>query len=107
VQRVDQGSYAKETISAKHRGHRGHEECLPTYRPVQIEQAVLEMVLELHPQHLTADELVLRLAGDRDPTEPDSIRNAIRDLKCCGLLCYIDQVVAPTQSAVHAGELLR
>jgi len=65
------------------------------------------MVLELHPQHLTADELVLRLAGDRDPTEPDSIRNAIRDLKCCGLLCYIDQVVAPTQSAVHAGELLR
>lgn len=78
----------------------------PSHRPTQIEQVVLEMVLELHPNHLTADELILEVAGERDPTEPDYIRNAIRDLKGSGLLRYIDEGVAPTHAALRAGTLL-
>lgn len=82
-------------------------EGLPTDRHAQIEQAVLEMVLELHPEHLTADELILEVAGDRDPTEPDSIRIAIRDLKGSGLLRHVDEGVLPTRPALRAGALLR
>jgi len=72
----------------------------------QIERAVLEMVFELHPDQLTTDELVLKVAGHRDPTEPNNIRDAIRDLISSGLLRNIDEVVAPTHAALRTAALL-
>lgn len=83
------------------------EGCSPAREQTQIEQAVLEMILELHPDHLTRAELVLKVASDQDGSEADNIRNAIRDLKCSGLVRYVGEVVAPTHSALRAGTLLR
>ncbi len=70
----------------------------------QVERGVLEVVIELHPDHLTLSELVLKMAGERD--ESEEIRHAIRDLKGCGLLRFTGEVVEPTHAALCAFALL-
>jgi hypothetical protein len=72
----------------------------------QIERAVLEMVVNLHPDHLTPSELVLKVAGDRDPSEGKAILRAVHDLRRSGLLRLIGDVVAPTHAALRAAALL-
>jgi Cdc6-like AAA superfamily ATPase len=69
---------------------------------------VLEIVVELHPDHLTIPELILKVATDRDRLEGEDVRFAIRDLRASGLLRYRndDQVVEPTHAALLANELL-
>lgn len=69
----------------------------------QVELAVLNEVIELHPDHLTPSELVLKMAGDR--CEDEEIRDAIRELKGSSLLRYIGEVVAPTHAALRASAL--
>ncbi len=71
----------------------------------QIERAVFEVVFELHPEHLTIPELVLKIAVDPDQPEPEEIRRAIRDLKRSGLFRDDDGVVAPTHAAVSVAAL--
>jgi hypothetical protein len=70
----------------------------------QLERAVFEEIIELHPDHLTVAELVLRMSGERD--EGGEIGEAIRDIKGCGLLRYVGDLVVPTHAAVRAAELL-
>lgn len=81
---------------------------MPAVNLQQIEQTVLETVIELHPDHLTISELILRIADDRDPLEREDVRFAIRDLRASGLLRYRgdDQVVEPTHAAIRAAGLL-
>lgn len=70
----------------------------------QLERAVLEEIIELHPDHLTPSELVLKMAGARD--EDEEVRRAICDLKASGLLRYVGDVVAPTHAALRAFSVL-
>jgi hypothetical protein len=72
--------------------------------PKQVELAVLLEVVELHPDHLTPGELVMKLSGERD--EKEELRDAIRSLEDSGLLRCIGDAVAPTDAAVHATALL-
>jgi len=72
----------------------------------QIERAVLEEVLHLHPDHLTIAELMQKVAADRDRSEDEGIAQAIRDLTGSGLLREIDDVVVPTHAALRAAALL-
>jgi hypothetical protein len=72
--------------------------------PKQVELAVLLEVTELHPNHLTPAELVLRLSGERD--EEKQLEDAIRELKSSGLLRCIGGAVAPTDAALRAAALL-
>lgn len=72
----------------------------------QVERAVLEEVLNLHPDHLTIHELVLKIGADRDVLDGETIRHAIRDLRASGLLRYVGDVVAPTYAALRAAFLL-
>jgi hypothetical protein len=70
-----------------------------------VEHAVLMAILDLHPEHLTAAELVLKVAGERNQSEPEEIRQAIRDLKGSSLLRCAGNVVEPTHAAVRAAEV--
>lgn len=70
---------------------------------VEIERAVLETVLRLHPDHLTTAELVLKLSADG--VDGEDIRHAIRDLKCSGLLRLNGGLVVPTHAALCASAL--
>ena len=68
----------------------------------------MEIAIELHPDHLTISELILKVAADRDRLEGEDVRFAIRDLRASGLLrCRSDDhVVEPTHAAIHAATLL-
>lgn len=58
---------------------------LPPADDAIFQRAVLEFVLEIHPEHLTPEELVLKMASDPDRPEEEQVRLAIRDLKRSGL----------------------
>lgn len=81
----------------------------PKCDPEQVELAVLEEAIELHPQRLTVEELALRVAVDPDDDwEAKAVTAAIRDLRRSGLLRYRDddRVVEPTHAALRAAALL-
>jgi hypothetical protein len=74
---------------------------------LQIERAVLDVILGLHPDHLTPDELVLKIAADQNPSERIDIPEAIRALRRSGLIRDRCGVVEPTHAALCAMALLR
>ena len=81
----------------------------PNYQPAQVERAVLGVAVDLHPARLTITELSLRVAANpHDGREMETIAEAIRELRRCGLFRYRndDEVVEPTQAAYRAFVLL-
>ena len=81
----------------------------PNYQPAQVEHALLGVTINLHPTHLTTSELSLRIAAKpHDSREMETIAEAIRELRRCGLFRYRDddEVVEPTQAALRAFLLL-
>jgi hypothetical protein len=70
-----------------------------------VEHAVFMAILDLHPEHLTPSELVLKVAGEGDQAAREEIRQAIRDLRGSSLLRYTGDIVEPTHAAVRASEL--
>lgn len=72
-----------------------------------VARAVLEVVFDLHPDHLTIPELALKLSADPgDRLEGETIAHAIRDLRGSGLLRHVGDVVVPTHAALRATALL-
>jgi hypothetical protein len=78
----------------------------PQEEAALVERVVFEIVVELHPDHLTPAELVLKMAGDGDHLEAEAITEAIRDLRRSGLLRHVGEVVVPTHAALSAVALL-
>jgi hypothetical protein len=81
----------------------------PKYNSALVEQAILEVAIELHPQHLTIGELSSKIVSDsNDRKEVETVAQAIRDLKRSGLLSYrdVNEVVEPTHAALRAFALL-
>lgn len=81
----------------------------PRYDPELVERAILEEVLNLHPQRLTVGELSLRIAGDtEDSLEIETAVEATHSLRASGLVRYRsdDLVVEPTHAALRAAALL-
>jgi len=80
----------------------------PKYDVVTVEAVILEVAAELHPQHLTAADLSLRIVSDSDDSrEVETAAEAIRNLREFGLFrVREDGVVQPTQAAVRACTLL-
>ena len=79
---------------------------LPVDEQAKIERGVLELVLALHPDHLTSAEVVLMMAVDPDSAESDTIFNAISGLKGTGLIRYVGDTIEPTHAALRANKLL-
>lgn len=80
----------------------------PKYNVATVEAVLLEVAAELHPQHLTAAELSLRIVSDPDDSrEVEAAARAIRNLQEFGLLCErADEIVRPTPAALRAVALL-
>lgn len=74
---------------------------------VEVESAVLQQLLDLHPTRLTLAELA-REFGARcgDFGAHDAVERAVRDLAGAGLLHRGDEFVAPTRAALRFNELL-
>lgn len=80
----------------------------PQYNLEIVETAVLEVAAELHPRHLTASELTLKMVGNADDArEVETVGLAIRNLREFGLFTTRDDDrVEPTAAALRAVELL-
>jgi hypothetical protein len=69
-------------------------------------QAVLEVIIELHPDHLTAAELVWKVAVDpENHHERETVKLAVRDLQGSGLIRSVGDTLAPTHAALRAAEI--
>lgn len=81
----------------------------PKYNPSILAQVILEEAVELHPECLTARQLLLRIIADPDDRrEVETAMQAIRDLRHSGLFISGDdnEIVKLTPAALHAVELL-
>jgi hypothetical protein len=80
----------------------------PKYDLAIVESAILEIAAELHPRHLTARELSLRIVSDADDRrEVETAAQAIRNLREFSLFRdRDDEIVEPTQAALRAVALL-
>lgn len=80
----------------------------PKYNIAIVESVLLEVVTDLHPQHLTARELSLRIVSDaNDSREVETVAQAIANLRKFGLFSNRnDEIVEPTQAALRAIALL-
>lgn len=80
----------------------------PKYDVPIVESVLLEVAAELHPQHLTASELSLRILSDAsDSREVETAAQAIRNLREFGLFASRDdEIVQPTPVALRAYALL-
>lgn len=80
----------------------------PKYSLKIVEAVILEIAAELHPQHLTARELSLRILSDPDDgREVETAAEAIRSLREFGLFKgRDDEIVEPTPAALRAVALL-
>jgi hypothetical protein len=80
----------------------------PKYNLKVVEAVILEVAAELHPQHLIARELSLRILGDPDDDrEVETAAEAMRSLREFGLFKdRDDEIMEPTPAALRAVALL-
>jgi hypothetical protein len=80
----------------------------PKYNVAIVESVILEVAAELHPKHLTARDLSLKIVSDSDDDrETETAARAIRNLGEFGLFSdRDDEIVEPTPAALRAVALL-
>jgi hypothetical protein len=80
----------------------------PKYDVAIVEAVILEVVAELHPEHLSVGELSLRILSEPDDSrEVETVAQAIRNLREFGIFRNRDdEIVEPTQTALRAVTLL-
>jgi len=80
----------------------------PKYDVAIVEAVILEEAAELHPEHLSAGALSLRIVGDPDDDkEIKTAARAIGGLREFGLFkARGDEIVEPTPAALRAVALL-
>jgi hypothetical protein len=80
----------------------------PKYDVSIVEAVILEVAAELHPEHLPARELSLKIVSDPDDSrELETAAQAIRGLREFGLFkVQEDEIVEPTPAALRAASLL-
>jgi hypothetical protein len=72
----------------------------------QAEQAVLALLLDVHPALLSVDEVVRELTDRPDDFAPrDRVNNAVRDLVAAGLVHRHGAFVFASRAAVRFEEL--
>jgi DNA topoisomerase IA len=74
---------------------------------VRVENVVLMEIATLHPDHLTSEELVVRLEEDRAGASSPAIEDSIEALRRSGLVRLTGEVIEPTYAALRAVEILQ
>ena len=74
----------------------------PEDRGLWVEQALLSEIIILHPDHLTSEELVLRMEDRPSGTGRVAILDSLQALKRSGLVRLNGEIVEPTYAALRA-----
>jgi hypothetical protein len=78
----------------------------PASEDDKAEQAVLALLLDAHPAHLSLDEVVRELTDRPDDFAPrDRVNNAVRDLAAAGLVHCHGAFVFASRAAVRFEDL--
>ena len=84
----------------------GVEALSPRERDETIEAGLLTIAFDLHPDRVSADDLIRRaLAADAHSTEELAIEQGLERLKEAELLQEVDGRIAPTRAALHFDRL--
>jgi len=71
-----------------------------------LEAAVMQQLLDLHPTRLTLAELIREVAGENASfAARDSVERAVRSLTATGLLHEGEGFVGPSRAALRFSEL--
>lgn len=71
-----------------------------------VEAAVLQQLLDLHPTRLTLAELIREVGGEHAGfAERDAVERAVRQLGATGLLHEGEDFLVPTRAALRFSEL--
>lgn len=71
-----------------------------------VENALLSEIIILHPDHLTSEELIVRMEDGPSETGRVAIIDALQALKRSGLVRITGEVVEPTYAALRAAAIL-
>jgi hypothetical protein len=74
-------------------------------RDLRVERALLSEILFLHPDHLTSEELVLKMEDGQSDTGGVAILDALQALKRSGLVRLNGEVLEPTYAALRAAAI--
>jgi hypothetical protein len=78
---------------------------LPAERTLRLENALLTEIVIQHPDHLTQDELILRMEGGPKGTARIAVLDSLQELKRSGLIRLNGEVVEPTFAVLRAAEV--
>jgi aryl-alcohol dehydrogenase-like predicted oxidoreductase len=74
-------------------------------RSLRLKNALLDEILTQDPNHLTLDELALRMEGGPNDTDRIAVLDALQELKRSGLIRLNGEVVEPTFALLRAAEI--
>jgi hypothetical protein len=77
----------------------------PEDRDLWVEQALLSEIIFLHPDHLTSEELVLRMEDGPNDTGRIAILDSFQALRRSGLVRLNGEVVEPTFATLRAAAI--
>jgi hypothetical protein len=77
----------------------------PGERGLRLENALLAEILTQDPNHLTQDELTLRMEDGPSGTDRSAVLDALQELKRSGLVRLSGEVIEPTFAALRAAEI--
>lgn len=72
-----------------------------------LEHALLSAIVFLHPDHLTAEELVVRMEDEMSEIDRVAVLDTLQALKRSGLVRLNGKVVEPTYAALCAATIFR
>lgn len=78
---------------------------LPAERSLRLENALLAEIVIQHPDHLTQDELIVRMEGGPANTTPIAVLDCLQELKRSGVIRFNGEVVEPTFAVLRAAEI--
>jgi hypothetical protein len=77
----------------------------PNERSLRLEGSLLAEIIDLHPDHLSQDELIVRMEDCPTGTDRIAILDTLRELKRSGLVRLNGEVVEPTFPALRTAEI--
>ncbi len=79
----------------------------PEERDLWVEHALLSEIITLHPDHLTSEELAVRMEDSPSDTGRIAILDTLQALKRSGLVRFNGEVLEPTHAAVRAAAIFQ